>query len=274
MTMTIPPAVVFAGIDEVPLSIDDGHRRLPALLATLAAERIMLVFCSLRTRAQIEGFRQSVGVFHPFVCENGAAAFVPARYFGSDLHNARAVAGYQAIEFAGGYDATVATVRRTAEQFRIAVRGFADMSIEQVAQECGLSLLDARLAKLREYGEPFRLLQPSPMAERRLTRVLQSAGICCFRHGAFLHATSVDGPASAAAVLTRLYKSAFGPVLTAATGGEAMAPVKARVHVDLDALPVGDTPGAETMGWIEAIVRRIALARELGATTAQARVGA
>lgn len=275
MTTSLRPAIVFAGIDEVPLAIDEGHRRLPALLAALAAERITLVFCSVRTRAAIEGFRQSVGVFHPFVCENGAAAFVPARYFGSGLHNARDVAGYEAVEFAAGYETTVATVRRAAGQCRIAVQGFADMSIEEVAQACGLTLLDARLAKLREYGEPFRLLQPHPLAERRLLRVLESAGLSCLRHGAFLHAASVDGPASAAAVLTRLYKTTFGPLLTAATGGAAMAAVKAGADVDLDAIAIDERASVETITWIEAIRRRVHAARQLSLTTVRAaRIGA
>jgi mannosyl-3-phosphoglycerate phosphatase len=262
MSLSPAPAVVFASIDEVPLAIDAGHRRLPALLERLAADRISLIFCSLRTRAQVERFRQSVGVFHPFVCENGAAAFVPARYFGTDVINARSVAGYQAIEFAIGYEAVVAAVRRAAEQFRIPIRGFADMSIDETARECGLSLLDARLAKLREYGEPFRLLQPHPLAERRLTRVLQSAGICCHRHGAFLHAASVDGPGSAAAVLTRLYRTTLGPVLTAATGGDAMAAVRAGVDVDLDAIAIDNPRTGETLAWMEAIAARVRAARE------------
>jgi mannosyl-3-phosphoglycerate phosphatase len=263
MTLSVPPAIVFAAIDEAPLGIDDGHRRLPELLAALAAERIVLVFCSLRTRAQIEGFRQSVGIFHPFVCENGAAAFVPARYFGSDLRNARAVAGYQAIEFATRYEATVPAVRRIAEQCRVGIRGFADMSVEEVARERGLTLLDARLVKLREYGELFRLAQPNALAERRLLRMLQSAGISCFNHGGFVHAATVDGPASAAAVLTRLYKAAFGHVLTAAMGGETMAAVKTRTCVDLDAIASEGRPAFQTVAWIEDVARRVRIARQL-----------
>ena len=123
----------------------------------------MLVFCSARTRAQIESTRQAFGVFHPFVCESGAAAFVPERYFGSDVDNTRKVGGYQAIEFAPPYEQRRrhgAARRPTGSS--IGVMGFNDMSVEQVARECGLSLLEARLAKLREYGEPFRLSCAEP----------------------------------------------------------------------------------------------------------------
>jgi predicted mannosyl-3-phosphoglycerate phosphatase (HAD superfamily) len=273
MSPLVPTTLVFAGIDEVPLGIDEGHRRLPALLATLAAERIMLVFCSRRTRAEIEGFRQSVGVFHPFICEDGAAAFVPSRYFESPLHNARAVGGYEAIEFGARYDDVAAAVRRHADQLRIAVRGFADMSIEQVARECGLSLLTARLAKLREYGEPFRLLEPNHVAQARLVRTLASAGISCLPHGSFLHAVSVDGPTSAIAVLRSLYGATFGRVFTVTTGIVPPPAAATRIDADLGAT-VGDyAGGGETLAWLENIVERVRATRA-GRAPASLQVGA
>jgi mannosyl-3-phosphoglycerate phosphatase len=244
--------IVFTSIDDVSLGIEEGHRRIPALRAALAAERIVLVFCSHRTRAEIEGLRQSVGVFHPFICEDGAAAFVPLRYFPSELHNARVVGGYKTIEFGLPYDLVVKRIRRAAEQHQLGVRGFADMSIEQVARECRLSLLDARLAKLREYGEPFRLLQPNEAAEARLIRALSSSGITCRRHGDFLHALSVDGPAAAMAVLTTLYRTSLGPVLTAATGCGAI--IVARVDVNLDAAIGGSPVEGQTVAWMEWVV--------------------
>ena len=263
--MPMPPAVVFAGIDNLPLAIDASHRRLPSLLATLEKERIVLVFCSFRTRAGMEGFRQSIGVFHPFIVENGGAVFVPRRYFGSDLEQARAAAGYQAIEFGLGYEMVVDRVRRTAEQYRLAVRGFADMSIDQVARECGLSLLEARLAKLREYAEPFRVLRADPAAERRLLGALESSGIWCTRHGAFLHGASVLGPGAAVAALTALYRATFGAVLTVAAGGNGMANVMGRVDVALDSMTSPGWPHqGETLAWIENIVEGVRAVRQVG----------
>jgi len=277
MVASSSPALVFAAIDGLPLAIDDGHRRLPPLLAALAAERIVIVFTSARTRAEMERFRQSIGIFHPFVCEEGAAAFVPARYFGSDLHNARCVGGYQAIEFAPGYDAAVAAVRRASAQLRTAVRQFADMSIEEVARECGLSLLDARLAKLREYGEPFRLTGATPDAVRRFRRTLSASGMRCSRHGGFLHATWVDGPRAAMAVLKTLYRTAFGAVVTASTGFSGERAADGVAHVDLDSVRLVDAPARDTLGWIEAVVARVRRVRDAGLSqpaVAAARMGA
>lgn len=98
--MSFPsPVIVFADVDTAPPSPFDRVDRLTALLHTLATARIMTVFVSRRSRAEVEGIRQSLGIFHPFVCEDGRGAFVPRRYFGADLPHARCVDGYQAIDF-------------------------------------------------------------------------------------------------------------------------------------------------------------------------------
>src|SRR5919107_1273126 len=141
------PVVTFVDIDKVPAPTTSPHEPLSDVLETLARERIMLVFCSQRTRAQLEGTRQAFGIYHPFVCEGGAAAFVPERYFGSEIENARKVGGYQAIEFAAPYETVVEKLRRASDRLGIGVLGFNDMSVELVARECGLTLLEAHLAK-------------------------------------------------------------------------------------------------------------------------------
>ena len=252
------PAIVFTDIDSAPpIRLFDRGDRLAELLETLAVRRITLVLCSRRTRAEVEGIRQDLGVFHPFVCENGAAAFVPERYFGSDLENTRKVGGYQAIEFGSSYEQVTATLRRVADRLGLCIQGFHDMSVEQVSREHGLSLLEARLAKLREYSEPFRLLSANPVAEYRLLKALGAAGLRCVALGRFHHAATVPGPAAAAAVLTTLYRVAFGNIVTATIGdGAQAADLAPRVDLRLEA-PAGG-PG----DWFAAIVRDIDNIRE------------
>jgi hypothetical protein len=99
MSSLSAPVIVFADLDGAPACPLDRVDRLAGLLETLVASRIMTVFVSRRTRAEVEGIRQSLGIFHPFVCEGGCGAFVPPRYFGADLSHARHVDGYQAIDF-------------------------------------------------------------------------------------------------------------------------------------------------------------------------------
>ena len=60
------------------------------------------------------------------------------------------------------YAEVVDILRSTAERQRIRIRGFNDMSVEEVALESGLSLLEARLAKLRETVSCFECSIPIP----------------------------------------------------------------------------------------------------------------
>ena len=252
------PAIVFADIDWAPpVRLFDRGDRLAAVLEMLAVRRITLVLCSRRTRAEVESIRQDLGIFHPFVCENGAAAFVPERYFGSELENARKVGGYQAIEFGAPYEQVVETLRRVADRLGLRVQGFHDMSVEQVSRERGLSLLEARLAKLREYSEPFRLLSGNPVAEYRLLKALGAAGLTCVTLGSFHHAGTVPGAAAAAAVLTTLYRVAFGSIVTAAVGdGATASDIAPRVDLRLE------VPAGGPVDWLESIVQHIDSIRE------------
>lgn len=252
------PVITFVDIDAIPLPSIESRRQLADLLEALARERIMLVFCTRRTRAQVETTRQAFGVFHPFVCEGGAAAFVPERYFGSDLENRRKVGGYQAVEFATAYEDVVESVRRAADRLNLGVLGFNDMSVEQVARECGLSLLEARLAKLREYSESFRLLCANPVAERRLFRALEGAGLTCCRGQEFHHATTAKGPQEAITVLATLYRIAFGSVVTAGTrDGNGEREILPYVELPLDRVDLDRGDPLAAQRWLESIVHRI-----------------
>jgi mannosyl-3-phosphoglycerate phosphatase len=247
------PAIVFVDIDSAPpVRLFDRGDRLAALLETLAVRRITLVLCSRRTRAEVESIRQGLGIFHPFVCENGAAAFIPKRYFGSELDNTRKVGGYHAIEFGSPYEQVVGTLRRVADRLSLRVQGFHDMSVDQVSRDHGLPLLEARLAKLREYSEPFRLLSANPVAEYRLLKALGAAGLTCVTLGPFHHAGTVPGAGTAAAVLTTLYRVAFGAIVTAVVGdGLPAADIASRVGVRLE------TSGSGAVDWLDSIVQNI-----------------
>jgi mannosyl-3-phosphoglycerate phosphatase len=267
------PVVTFVDIDQVPPPRLESRGALAHLLEVLARERIILIFCSIRTRAQIESTRQIFGVFHPFIAENGAAAFVPERYFGSDVDNTRHIGGYHAIEFAPPYDTVVDTVRRVADRLGIGVLGFSDMSVEQVARECGLSLLEARLARLREYGEPFRLLCANPVAERRLFRALEAGGLTCRPGERFNLASAAKGPQAAIAALTTLYRAAFGSVVTAgvrdATGATEIVP-----HVDaaLGSIVIEPDDADAGVRWLERIAGEAEAARAIRAPVRSMRV--
>lgn len=205
---------VFADIDGVLSTSTSDELAEGIRLLERTAPALALVLCSGRTRPEIEQLSHTLGIRHPFICEHGAAAFVPEGYFPFDVPNAVAIAGYQAVEFGRTAASVIEALRRTAERQGIAVRLFSEMSVDEVAQECGLPPLAARLAKLRDYGEMFRVLDPNLEVRARLIDALRSAHLRCVAGTPFDHAGASVDISIGVGMLRTLYRRVYGPTLT------------------------------------------------------------
>jgi mannosyl-3-phosphoglycerate phosphatase len=264
-----PPIVVFSDLDGTLLDAETHSAKdARGALDLLADAGIPLVFCSSKTRAEIELLQEELGVRHPFICENGGGVFVPARYFAFALPGAREVAGYQAIEFGRPYAQVVEKLHTIARRLAIGIVGFSDMSVDEVARECRLSLMRARLAKLREYDEPFRLLEPNGAARSRLVRALHAAHLTCTDGGRYDHAGAAVDKGLGVHLLSAMYRR-VQPVMATVGLGDAANDAPLLSCVDrafiirsdsqamtrlLTEVPTARVTGAEGVsGWAEAI---------------------
>jgi hypothetical protein len=130
-----PRLVIFSELDG-PLHDPPGSAFASAarMLKTVIRANVSLILTSRKTRAELEHVQQGLGIRDPFVSESGAAAFIPPGYFGRDLPGTRPIAGYSAVEFGRTYSDVVAILHRTARNLRVAIQGFSDMSVEDVAR--------------------------------------------------------------------------------------------------------------------------------------------
>jgi len=259
VTRASPSIVVFSGVDGVLHDPD-----LPAFTTAAAALKPLaedgaLVLCSGKTRAELELVRQKLDLPHPFICEHGGAVIIPNGYFDFDVPGTRSVAGSQAVEFGRAYADVVDILHRTADRLRIEIVGFSDMSIEEVATECHVGLLQARLAKLREYEEPFRLVDPAPAARSRLFKALDAAHLRGRLDGRFARAGAPVDSAAGVSLLTSLYRRAVGDLIT--VGVTHTTPDDNLLSlVDHAIMAADDAPGeeaADVVDWAAAIVDRV-----------------
>ncbi|HOC17266.1 MAG TPA: hypothetical protein PKK95_03305 [Vicinamibacterales bacterium] len=225
--------VVFSRLDPAVLD-DSAHARVTLRegLGRLSARGIPVVVASRATRAEVELLRDELGLTDPFIAENGAAVFVPCGYFPFPLPASGTRSGYHTFERSIAHDAVVRALRRAANQARVSVVGFSDMSISEVARETGLTLLQARLAKLREYDEPFRVLDSDAAARARLFKTLRGAGLQVWSEGRFDHAVGSADMGACVGLLRGLYARGR-PVLTVGVGA---------ADADLDLLKRVDVP--------------------------------
>jgi predicted mannosyl-3-phosphoglycerate phosphatase (HAD superfamily) len=251
--------VVFSNVDAVLRHPRDSAFAFAAdMLRQLLEDEGALVLCSSKTRAELEFVQQMLGLTDPFICEHGAATFVPDDYFDVEIPRARQLPGYRAVEFGSPYSQVIEALRRTAERLRIEIVGFNDMSIEQVAWECRLPLLHARLAKLREYEEKFRIVRPDPAVSGRLAKALHGSKLRLVEGDPFDYVGAPVDLWAGVHMLRGLYRRAYHSVLTIGVtetraGGDEPLPALVDHHIiirDLDVAPESVT----VMDWARAIV--------------------
>jgi mannosyl-3-phosphoglycerate phosphatase len=262
------PIVVYADVDDALPAADATTNAAAPACEVLARENIVLVLCSHMTRVELEMCQQYLGIAHPFICESGAAVLIPQRYFPFELPRDRDLAGHHVIELGRSYAEVVGLLHRTARRLNINVVGFSDMSVEQVAAACDLSLSRARLAKLREYDEPCRVISGSSSARERLLRALHAFGLACTYRGTYDHIGAAVDKGRSVGLLTSLFRRTFGPMATVGLGSTANS--TALLHrVDMPFIVADDCSALDllefariprlrvapgTIGWIEAIV--------------------
>jgi hypothetical protein len=108
------------------------------------------------------------------------------------------------------------------------------------------------MASSQSTGPPFRTLS------RRSTRgAMSAAGLTCVTLGPFHHAGTVPGAGGAAAVLTTLYRVAFGAIVTAVVGdGLPATDIAPRVDLRLKVRRGGP------VDWLDAMVQNIDTIRD------------
>jgi len=167
--------------------LEPGTRSLRderAALDFLTARGIPLVINSSRTRAEIERLHQTLRLQTPFISEQGSALFVPHGSLPFVPEYARPAVGGGVIEFGRRYYEVVETLRLTSHELDVDIVGFAELTIEDVAHELGVPIVEAQLAKLREYTELFRIVNEKEAPRRRLMKALRRRGLRCARVGA------------------------------------------------------------------------------------------
>jgi mannosyl-3-phosphoglycerate phosphatase len=242
----------------------------PALSA-IREQNLPLVFCTSKTRAEAEMWRNRMDNRHPFIVENGGAVYIPRDYFPFPLEQPTERGGYHAIEFGTPYLELVRTLREASRESGCAALGFYDMSVEDIGSRTLLPLAQAALAKMREYDEPFEILGSGT---HTLLAAIERRGKQWTRGNRMYHITGASDKSVAVDFLTRLYRKAFGRVETIGVGdGHNDAKFLSKVDIPIVirsryaialklAAPrskITDAPGPH--GWNEAVLRLLSRCR-------------
>lgn len=222
--------VVFADLDGTILDENYELADVEPILLQLLSMGASIVFSSSKTRFEIEFYRKSLAIHDPFIVENGSAIFIPKDYFKALYECSRQKGDYNVIELGCEYSAIREKLSLIKKRTGASFVGFGDMNLQSVAEESGMPLKLAYLAKMREYDEPLKI---SPENEAVVLRKVVEEGLCYTKGGRFYHILGNCDKGKAVTMLKDLYSQAYGKITTIGVGDS---------ENDLSMLKVVDNP--------------------------------
>lgn len=197
-----------------------GWKEAKPAIARLKQQKIPLVMVSSKSRAELQFILRKLCLQYPFIAENGGAIYFPSGYFAFPVPGAKpATLGWRKVELGVPYRRLVRELAFCARRARVQVCGYSQMSVSKVAEITGLSIPEARRARIREYDEPFLILDGGDRAWRRLRTQIRSRGLQTTRGGRFFHILGHTDKGRAIRLLTRWFRrKSKRKVLTAGFG--------------------------------------------------------
>lgn len=170
-------------------------------IETLKRLHVPLVLTTSKTRAEVEYWQRVIGLHEPAIVENGGAILIPAGSLPRLPPEAELLPHGKAAVWRFGWPhaQVVRALHRAGAESQCDVRGFSDMTLEEIAAHCNMPVEQAALASQREYSEPFLVL--SPRRESALLQAFMVHGLKMTRGGRFHHAQRHPGKGDAAARL-------------------------------------------------------------------------
>jgi len=211
--------IIFTDLDGTLLDSNYSYKKALPALRLIKKNDIPLILCSSKTRTEIEYYRKKLRNTHPFISENGGGIFIPKDYFKFKIQSSKFK-----IEERGNYlvislGAPYHELRNILNELRsqgFEVTGFGDMSIKEIVKITGLKASEAKMAKEREFDEPF-IFKGSKSSLKKLEQYIRSRGFRLTK-GEFFHLMGKSDKGRAVEILKGLYAKENERIITVALG--------------------------------------------------------
>lgn len=198
--------IVFTDLDGTLLDEKYSYEAAKPAINVLLCSKIPIVFCSSKTRAEIEVYCNEIGITDPFISENGAAIFIPSSYFNFSYEYTKQRLPYNIIELGIEYSTLREKFKKIMRITGYKIIGFGDMTEEEIAKDCGLDLKSAGLSKKRDYDEVFRIVEGK---ESEILRLIKEEGLNYTKGGIYYHIMGDNDKGRAVRILAELYKKEY-----------------------------------------------------------------
>ena len=230
---------------------------------------VPLIICSSKTRGEIELYRNRLGIYDPFIAENGGAIYIPKKdhnltYRADEEDDIHAV-----ITLGTLHSELKEAFINVKKDLNVKMKCLSDFSISEVMKATLLTRKEAMLAKERSFTEPFILSDDELTREEMIMNEFANRGYQVVRGGRFYHLMGNTDKGAAAKKLIGIYLESSGEKMHTLGVGDSENDLSMFEVVDLPVLirkPDGlwiDLPGTKNYtrtrrigpeGWNEAVL--------------------
>lgn len=177
-------------LDHKTYSFDDAIE----MLEYLNSNNIPLIIVTSKTQKEILILRDKLKLDSPFIVENGAGIFLPNEK------------GFEQITMGKTYKEVLFFFNQYKQEFKM--KGFSDMDIEEISSLTGLNTYNSKLAKQRDFCEPFIIEDDSKI--KSLKNLAVKEGFDIVKGGRFYHLISLgQDKANALLKVQKIYEDKF-----------------------------------------------------------------
>jgi len=198
------PLVIYTDLDGTLLD-HDSYAFAPALpaLQRLASLNVPVIPVTSKTLSELRVLGRELNLHGPCIVENGGVIAVPEGYFGDDSP-LPTQDGYHLEYLSPHYETIVGHLNGLRNRSGFRFDGFADLSIDAVAEQTGLGTEEAQRARQRLCSEPLTW-NDSATAFKQFTAELDALGYTLVKGGRFYHVLGQTDKARAISKLNAMF---------------------------------------------------------------------
>lgn len=221
MSQDIPSLLIFSDLDGTLLDHETYQwEEAKEALDHCRTYHVPVILVSSKTRAEIEVISSQLRLNAPFVSENGGGIFFsrdifPDPPFGINLAKSD---NYWKLSLGIPYTEIVNALKDLERILGWTIRGFSDMTIEEIMALTGLNHQEAQLASKREFDEPFVLPENTSLDLKILEKEIRKKGLRLSIGGRFYHLHGKNDKGKAVDRIINGYRKTNPHITTAALG--------------------------------------------------------
>ena len=147
---------------------------------------VPVIMVSSKTRAEIDVLRKELGFPFPFISENGGGIFFPAESVQDVPSDTVKQDDLHAWHMGVQYKHLIKSLQEIQDDLGYRLKGFSEMTAEEIAKLTGLDLESSRMASLREFDEPF-IIEENDFDINILHSAAQEKDLMISQGGRFFH---------------------------------------------------------------------------------------